>query len=84
MADDPLFPNQRTEAGALLRSGLDLITEMEIPPGKHLIGAVVVDKDQRTLGVAVRTKAGWELKGEISQAVQDGRKGIRVRAALVI
>lgn len=84
MAGDPLFPNQRTEAGALLRSGLDLVTQMEIPPGKTLLGAVVVDHDQRVLGFAVRTKAGWEFKGQISQEVQAGKKGIRVAAAVVL
>jgi hypothetical protein len=84
MADDPLFRDQRTEAGALLRSGLDLVTQMEIPPGKTLVGVVVADKDSRVLGFAVRTGKGWEFHGQVSQEVAAGKKGIRATLAVVI
>lgn len=78
------FPSTRTEAGALLRTGLDLVQEMTVPPGKRLIGAVVVDKDTRVIGFAAKLPKGWEFHGTISQDVKDGKKGIRVAGAVVI
>lgn len=78
------FPTPpRTEAGALLRTGLDLVRDMPVPEGKRLIGAVVVDGDQRVIGFAAKLPKGWELHGQVSQQVQDGKKGIRVAAAVV-
>lgn len=82
--DALILPNTRTAAGAILRRGLDLATELEIPPGKRLMGVVVVDKDERVLGIAYRNAKGWEFKGEVSQAVAEGRQGIRARVAVVI
>lgn len=74
----------RTEAGAILRTGLDLVRDMPIPEGKRLIGAVVVDGDTRVIGFATKLPKGWELHGQISQQVKDGKKGIRVAAAVVL
>lgn len=77
------FPTPRTEAGALLRTGLDLATAMAVPEGKRLIGAVVVDRDQRVVGFAAKLPKGWELHGQISQDVAAGKKGIRVAGVVV-
>jgi len=79
----PDWTGQRTEAGALLRTGLDLVQEMAVPSGKRLIGVVVVDKTQRVIGFAAKLPKGWELHGTISQDVAAGKAGIRVAGAVV-
>lgn len=79
----PDVPSGRTEAGALLRTGLDLATAMAVPAGKRLIGAVVVDADTRVIGFAAKLPKGWELHGTISQDVASGKRGIRVAGVVV-
>lgn len=76
-------PRGRTEAGALLRTGLDLAAAMTVPEGKRLIGALVVDADTRVIGFAAKLPKGWELHGAISQDVAAGKKGIRVAGVVV-
>ena len=48
-----------------------------------LIGVVVVEGDTRVIGFAAKLPKGWELHGQISQEVRDGKKGIRVAGAVV-
>lgn len=62
---------QRTEAGALLRSAFDGVTLRE---GEH--GRVVFVADGSSgaaLGVAARVGDRWVLSGSLKVAVRDGR-----------
>ena len=72
-------PEQRTEAGALLRSGLDQIARLPLPEGKRGRAVVVTDLQQVEIGVAWQTARGWRIDASVSAAIRGGRA---VRAAV--
>lgn len=76
-------PEQRTEAGALLRSGLDAIAKqaMTVPEGRRGVVAVVVDERGAEVGAAFLTARGWTVEASVRAAVKDGRK---VQAAVKV
>ncbi|WP_291988333.1 hypothetical protein [Luteitalea sp.] len=66
---------RRTEAGALLRTGLE---EMErqikaVPTGRKGTVVVVWTNDQVALGTAWHTARGWDISASLSAAVTDGK-----------
>lgn len=77
------IPEQRTEAGALLRAGLDAIAKqaMTVPEGRRGVVAVVVDERGAEVGAAFLTKRGWTVEASVRAAVKDGRK---VQAAVKV
>ncbi len=64
---------QRTEAGALLRTGLALAEQAPLPDGAKGQIVMATDLHDVYVGVAVRTKRGWRVDAGISAAVRDGR-----------
>lgn len=74
-----MLTDQRTEAGALLRSGLDQVARLPLPPGKRGRAVVVTDLQQIEVGMAWQTARGWRIDATVSAAVRGGRA---VRAAV--
>lgn len=74
---------RRTEAGTLLRAGLDAIERqaMTVPEGRRGVVAVVLDETGAEVGAAFLTKRGWTVEASVRAAVKDGRK---VQAALKV
>ena len=79
MSDD-----RRTEAGALLRSGLDAIRRqsLPIPSGRTGVVAVVADASGVEVGAAVMTARGWTIEASVRAAVHEGRKGLRAAVSV--
>lgn len=74
---------RRTEAGTLLRAGLDAIERqaMTVPEGRRGVVAVVLDETGAEVGAAFLTKRGWTVEAAVRAAVKDGRK---VQAAVKV
>lgn len=69
----PVF-EQRTAAGALLRSGLDQIAQLPpLAPGKKGRAAIVTDGTGLGVGVAWVTPQGWRVDAHVSTAIKHGR-----------
>lgn len=64
---------QRTEAGALLRSGLALAEQVPLPDDANGQLVMATDLHDAYVGVAIRTKKGWRIDAGISAAIRDGR-----------
>jgi len=65
---------RRTDQGALLRSGIDFVKQLEVPEGKRGIAAVVADEQGAVVGVAFVTHEGkLEWKGGVQTAFRQGR-----------
>lgn len=76
-------PDRRTEAGALLRSGLDAIAKqaMTVPNGRRGVVAVVVDQHGAEVGAAFLTARGWTVEASVRAAMREGRT---VQAAIKV
>lgn len=63
----------RTDAGALLRSGLDQIAALPLPEGSKGQLVVVTDLQEYYIGTAIRLPKGWQIDAGISGAIRDGK-----------
>lgn len=63
---------QRTEAGAILRSGLNQVA-LAIPPGARGIAVLVIDSTGAEVGAAWKTDRGWTIEQALRVAVREGR-----------
>lgn len=73
----PDFIDQRTPGGTILRSALDKVNALTtmIPEGKSTIAVAGYDKDGIQVGIARRTKNGWDIEAQLKSAVTKGRPG---------
>lgn len=76
-----MLTDQRTEAGALLRSGLEQVARLPLPAGKRGRAVVVTDLEQVEVGMAWQTARGWRIDASVSTAIKGGRA---VRAAVSV
>lgn len=69
--------DQRTPGGSILRSAIDKTNELSkmIPEGKSTIAVAGYDKDGIQIGIARRTKNGWDIEAQLKSAVTKGRPG---------
>lgn len=74
-------PEQRTEAGALLRSGLEILSQNTLPDGVNGQVVVVTDMKDAYVGAAWRTKQGWTVDVGVSAAVRGGRQ-VKIAGAI--
>lgn len=66
--------DQRTEAGALLRSGLAEVERIAIPAGRKGRAVVVTDLQDVRIGMAWQLPNGWQVDANVTAAIKGGRR----------